>query len=311
MPVLQGFFSFPKHPETGSILPRFHVVLSPHRPRGRPRSTETCTATHRSSSNTRQGTYARASRSSERALPAARRPERSPGVIRRRPMTASCAPAATATPSPSTMRARWSRSTSASSSTTRPDYPDLTAMFVHLGAGAGDLRGAQHLWRDSSLRPAGAAWRMEQCGPALAARQAVLRLALHADSDALPFSPPAAVRHGQAAHPGDRPRRPLLAATFNGRRRALTSRALLRSFFGVPLVSFKVIAATHWEALRLWLKGGGWCHDPMSQRGLAPKPPWRQAKRPPILSIANHMLRAFGSSDGGLGAPGSRSDWSS
>ena len=48
---------------------------------------------------------------------------------------------------------------------------------------------------------------------------------------------------------------PLLAATFNGRRRALTSRALLRSFFGLPLVSFKVMAAIHWEALRLWLKG--------------------------------------------------------
>jgi DUF1365 family protein len=48
---------------------------------------------------------------------------------------------------------------------------------------------------------------------------------------------------------------PLLAATFNGRRRALTSGALLRSFFALPLVSFKVMAAIHWEALRLWLKG--------------------------------------------------------
>ena len=48
---------------------------------------------------------------------------------------------------------------------------------------------------------------------------------------------------------------PLLAATFNGRRRALTSRALLRSLFALPLVSFKVMAAIHWEALRLWLKG--------------------------------------------------------
>ncbi|MET4804460.1 DUF1365 domain-containing protein [Bradyrhizobium sp. LB11.1] len=48
---------------------------------------------------------------------------------------------------------------------------------------------------------------------------------------------------------------PLLVATFNGRRRALTSRALLRSFFGLPLVSLKVMAAINWEALRLWLKG--------------------------------------------------------
>lgn len=48
---------------------------------------------------------------------------------------------------------------------------------------------------------------------------------------------------------------PLLAATFNGRRRALTSPALLRSFFALPLVSLKIMAAIHWEALRLWLKG--------------------------------------------------------
>ena len=48
---------------------------------------------------------------------------------------------------------------------------------------------------------------------------------------------------------------PLLAATFNGRRRALTSPNLLRSFFALPLVSLKIMAAIHWEALRLWLKG--------------------------------------------------------
>ncbi|MBC9880253.1 DUF1365 domain-containing protein [Bradyrhizobium sp. INPA01-394B] len=48
---------------------------------------------------------------------------------------------------------------------------------------------------------------------------------------------------------------PLLAATFHGRRHALTSRALLRSFLGLPLASLKVMAAIHWEALRLWLKG--------------------------------------------------------
>jgi hypothetical protein len=48
---------------------------------------------------------------------------------------------------------------------------------------------------------------------------------------------------------------PLLAATFNGRRRALTTTALLRSLFALPLVTFKIVAAIHWEALRLWLKG--------------------------------------------------------
>jgi uncharacterized protein len=48
---------------------------------------------------------------------------------------------------------------------------------------------------------------------------------------------------------------PLLAATFHGRRRALTSAALLRAFFSLPLVTFKIVAAIHWQALRLWLKG--------------------------------------------------------
>jgi DUF1365 family protein len=48
---------------------------------------------------------------------------------------------------------------------------------------------------------------------------------------------------------------PLLAATFHGRRHALTTAALLRAFFALPLVTFKIVAAIHWEALRLWLKG--------------------------------------------------------
>jgi len=48
---------------------------------------------------------------------------------------------------------------------------------------------------------------------------------------------------------------PLFAATFNGRRRALNTPALARSFFTLPLVTIKIIAAIHWEALRLWGKG--------------------------------------------------------
>jgi DUF1365 family protein len=48
---------------------------------------------------------------------------------------------------------------------------------------------------------------------------------------------------------------PLLAATFAASRRRLTSASLLRLLILLPLVSFKVIAAIHWQALRLWLKG--------------------------------------------------------
>jgi len=48
---------------------------------------------------------------------------------------------------------------------------------------------------------------------------------------------------------------PVLAATFHGRRRGMTTAALLRAFFALPLVTLKIVAAIHWEALRLWLKG--------------------------------------------------------
>ncbi|WP_108519430.1 DUF1365 domain-containing protein [Bradyrhizobium algeriense] len=48
---------------------------------------------------------------------------------------------------------------------------------------------------------------------------------------------------------------PLLAATFNGSHRALNTKELLRAFVALPLVTMKIMAAIHWEALRLWLKG--------------------------------------------------------
>lgn len=38
-------------------------------------------------------------------------------------------------------------------------------------------------------------------------------------------------------------------------RRSLTTAALLRAIFARPLVTLKIVAAIHWEALRLRLKG--------------------------------------------------------
>lgn len=65
---------------------------------------------------------------------------------------------------------------------------------------------------------------------------------------------------------------PLLAATFNGRRRALTSSSLMRSFFSLPLVTFKIVAAIHWEALRLWLKGARLVPRPDAAPANSPDP---------------------------------------
>lgn len=46
-----------------------------------------------------------------------------------------------------------------------------------------------------------------------------------------------------------------LTASFAGTRSALTDINLLRAWLGNPLLTLKVIAAIHWEALRMWLKG--------------------------------------------------------
>ncbi len=47
----------------------------------------------------------------------------------------------------------------------------------------------------------------------------------------------------------------LLTASFSGRREELSNRALWRAFLGYPLMTLKVVAGIHWEALRLLAKG--------------------------------------------------------
>ncbi len=46
-----------------------------------------------------------------------------------------------------------------------------------------------------------------------------------------------------------------LVATLTGARRELTDAQLLRAFFSVPLLGLKVMAAIHWQAIRLMLRG--------------------------------------------------------
>lgn len=47
----------------------------------------------------------------------------------------------------------------------------------------------------------------------------------------------------------------MIATAMQGRREPLTDAALLRAAASVPLLTLKVVAAIHWEALKLWLKG--------------------------------------------------------
>lgn len=55
---------------------------------------------------------------------------------------------------------------------------------------------------------------------------------------------------------------PLLAATFSGEARPLNDRNLLTCLARFPLMTLKVTAAIHWQALRLWLKGARFHRSP-------------------------------------------------
>lgn len=61
---------------------------------------------------------------------------------------------------------------------------------------------------------------------------------------------------------------PILTASFAGRRRPLTDAALLRAFVTHPLLTWKVMAGIHWEAVKGMLKGARYRH-----RGAPPKHP--------------------------------------
>lgn len=81
-----------------------------------------------------------------------------------------------------------------------------------------------------------------------------------------------AVRIKQADARGD-----YLIATQSGEARPMTNATLARLMLRMPLTSFKVIAAIHWQALRLWLKGAKFLgypgEDRVVQRAAAPSAP--------------------------------------
>ncbi len=54
---------------------------------------------------------------------------------------------------------------------------------------------------------------------------------------------------------------PILSATFIGARKQLKSLALIALCAKIPLLTLKVVAAIHWEAFKIWLKGAPF-HSP-------------------------------------------------
>jgi uncharacterized protein len=63
---------------------------------------------------------------------------------------------------------------------------------------------------------------------------------------------------------------PVLTASFTGKRAPLTDANLLRQWLAHPLLSLKVLAGIHWEALFIWLKGGKFHSNPRLQKPAAP-----------------------------------------
>ncbi|MDO9416967.1 DUF1365 domain-containing protein [Pararhizobium sp.] len=79
-----------------------------------------------------------------------------------------------------------------------------------------------------------------------------------------PFIPMNMHYHFRMLPPGDElrwriletdPDGPLLSATFSGSYRALTTASLAGLLARIPHLTFKIVGAIHWEALKLWLKG--------------------------------------------------------
>ncbi len=60
---------------------------------------------------------------------------------------------------------------------------------------------------------------------------------------------------------------PLLDATLAGERRDLRDGTILKLALAMPLMTLKVVAGIHWEALKIWLRGGRFHRKP-------PPPQW-------------------------------------
>jgi uncharacterized protein len=81
---------------------------------------------------------------------------------------------------------------------------------------------------------------------------------------------------------------PLLSATFAGERNDLTTRSLARILLRIPLMTWKVIAGIHYEALKLWWKGARFHKSP------PPGKPVSFRDEATVLTAANEGERTWG-----------------
>jgi DUF1365 family protein len=66
---------------------------------------------------------------------------------------------------------------------------------------------------------------------------------------------------------------PILAATFTGTPRGLTSAEILKACITMPLMTLKVVAGIHWEAAKLWFKGIAFYNRPARPEPVSYKDP--------------------------------------
>ena len=84
---------------------------------------------------------------------------------------------------------------------------------------------------------------------------------------------------------------PLLAATFHGRRRDLSAAQLLRSFFALPLVTLKIVAAIG-KRCGFGSRACAWCRAAFPQPDIPPStPPLIRSWRAPKALIILHRSR--------------------
>lgn len=90
-----------------------------------------------------------------------------------------------------------------------------------------------------------------------------------------PFIQPQAEYRFRFQEPGERLRvsidvsavgGPLLRTSIGGARQPLMDSRLMRMFLRVPFMTFKIIAMIHWQALKIWLRGGRFHRMPETGR---------------------------------------------